>query len=102
MLYFYPEVMRINLGAELNFFDLVGVLMFACFLIALGQFVTVFAKIHKAANRRDGIGGDFHQIHPGIPREVKRVTERDHAMLVSINANNPDFTGANLPINPDE
>ena len=46
------EIMRVNLRAELDFLDLVGVLVLAGFLVLLGLFVAELAEIHQPADRR--------------------------------------------------
>jgi len=60
---FDAEIVWIDLGAELDFFNLVGVLVLLGFLVALGLFVTVFAVINEAADRRIRIGGDLDKVH---------------------------------------
>ena len=53
---FDSEIMRVNFGAELDFLDLVGVLMFLGFLLLFGLLVAKLAEIHQPADRRRSIG----------------------------------------------
>src|SRR2546423_12111459 len=53
------QVMRIDLGAELNFLNFVGVLMLPGFLVALGLFIAELAKINQAADRWHRVGRDL-------------------------------------------
>jgi len=64
VLQFDPEIVGINVGAKLDFLDLVGVLMFARLFFLLGQFVAVLPEINQTAYRRGGVWGDFNQINP--------------------------------------
>ncbi len=59
-----PKSCGIDVGAELDFLDLIGVLMLARLFFLLSHFVAVFAEIDQTANRRGGIGRDLYQIHP--------------------------------------
>ena len=63
MLLLDAKIMRVDVRAKLDFLHLVGVLVFARFLIPLGLFVAEFAKIHQSANRRHSLRVDFDQIH---------------------------------------
>jgi len=64
MIQFHAEIVGVNIGAELELFDLVGVLMLFGFLLLFGLFVSVFAEVDDTADRRSGIGGHFHKIDP--------------------------------------
>jgi hypothetical protein len=97
----HSEIVRVDLRAELDLFDLVGVLMFPGFLVLLGLLVTVFAEIHQAANRRDGGGGDFNQVHPVRPGHVDGVRQRDDTELLAVGADDANFAGADFPVYPD-
>jgi hypothetical protein len=55
VLLFDAEIVRVDVRAELDFLDLVGVLVFARFLVPLGLFVAELAKINQPANRRHGV-----------------------------------------------
>ena len=60
----HGHVMRIDLSAELDLFDLVGVLMLFGILFPLRLFVTKLSKVDQAANGRRGIGSHLDEIHP--------------------------------------
>ena len=72
--------------------------MFAGIFFLLGQLVAEFANLNDAADRRHGVGGDFHEIHPMLAREVQRVVQRKHAKLLAVGSNDPDFAGTDFPI----
>jgi len=99
---FDAEIVRINFGTELNFFDLVGVLMLLGFLVALGLLVTVFAKVHHAANGWSRIGRNFDEVHAGSAGQVQSIAERQYAELFAVAPDYPDFAGADLPVYSDE
>jgi hypothetical protein len=37
-----------------------------------------------------------------LPREIDRVVQRDDAELFAVNANDPDFAGADFAVDPDK
>ena len=102
MMQFHPEIMRVDGGTELDFFDLGGVLMFPGFFIALGLLVTVLAKIDQSANRRRGSGGNLNQIDAVSTRGIDGILQRKDAQLFAIDANDPDFAGTDFPVDPYE
>jgi hypothetical protein len=71
------------------------------FLFLLGQFVAVFAEIHEAADRRHGVGRNFHEVHAVLAREVDGVGQRHDAELLP-SPDDPDFAGADFAVDPDE
>jgi len=75
MVDFDTQVMGVNARAELNLFDGGSMLVLPGFFFLLGDFVAVFAEIHQAAHRGNGVGGNFHQIHPMLASEINRVGE---------------------------
>jgi hypothetical protein len=102
VLNFDAEIVRIYLGAELNFFDLIGVLMLLGFLVPLGLFVTVFAEVDHATDGRGGIGRNFDQVNACGPSQVQSVAKRQYAELFAVAPDYPDFAGADLPVYSDE
>jgi hypothetical protein len=76
----------INVGAELDSFQVDDVLFLARVLRLLGQFVSVFAEIYDFADRRFGGGGDFHQIQPGFGGSIQRIADFNDTRLLSIGA----------------
>ncbi len=99
---FDAEIVRIDLGAELNLFDLVGVLMFLGFFVPLGLLVTVFAEVHHATDGRGGIGRNFDQVNASGPSQVQSVAEGQYAELFAVAPDYPDFASADLPVYSDE
>ncbi len=96
------KVMRINARAQLDFLDDGGVLVLLGFLLLLGHFVTVFTEIHEAADRWHGGGGDLHQVHRMLPRQIDRVGQRNDAELLAVHSDDPDFAGTDFAVDPDE
>lgn len=62
---FDAEIVRIDLGTELDLFDLIGVLVLLGFFVALGLLVTVFAEVDEPAHWRGRIGRDLDQVDAG-------------------------------------
>ena len=102
MLQFHAEVVGVDLRAQLDLFDLGGVLVLPGFLIAFGLLVAELAIIHQPANGRRGVGGDLHQIHAVGARKGQGFPEGQDAKLFAIGPDHPDFAGADFPVNPDE
>ena len=94
------EIMRVDAGAELNLLHLVRVLMLLGFLVALVLLVAILAKINEPADGRCGVGGDLDEIHAFGTGQVDGVAEGEDAQLLPGLADDADFAGANLPINP--
>ena len=99
---FDAEVVWINFGAELDFLDLVGVLVLAGFLVLLGLFVAKFAEIHEPADGRDGVGGDLDEVHALGAGAIQGIAERKYAQLIVIRSDDPHFAGTNFTVYPDE
>ena len=102
MLDFDAEIVRVNFRAELDFLDLVGVLVFPGFLFLLRLFVAELAVIDQAADGRRCIGRDFNQVHSLGARQVDRFAKLQDAKLLAILCDDPDFAGADFPVYPDE
>src|SRR6266404_5944597 len=94
--------MRINLGAELNFFDLVGVLVFFRFFLPLRQLVTILSEIDQAAYWRDGVRRHLDEVDPGCAGQRYRLAQRHDPVLLAVGSDNADLTSTYFPINPDE
>ena len=99
---FDAEIVRIDLGAELDLFDFRRVLVLLGFFVAFGLFVAELAEIHQAANGRVGIRRDLDQVHPIGSRHVQGVPETQHPQLLAIHPDDTDLPGTDLPIYPDE
>jgi hypothetical protein len=96
------EVVGIDGGGELDFLHAVGVLMFFGLLLSFGDFVAVLAEIDQTADGRGGVGGNLDQVDLMGPCEVDGFAERQHADLLAIDADHPDLTGTNFPVDPGE
>ena len=72
---FNGKIVRINFRAELNLFDLGGVLVLPGFLVTLGLLVTKLAEINQPAHRGRGIGRDLDKINTIGARHVQRITQ---------------------------
>jgi hypothetical protein len=91
---------RVNFYAELDLFDLGGVLMLFGFLFPLGLFEAELAVIHDPAHRRRGRRRDLHQVQAERARLGERLAEREDAKLVTVRSDDADFAGANFPVDP--
>src|SRR5450756_1466593 len=96
------QIMRVDARAELHFLDGRSVLVLFGFLFALGELIAELAKVHQLAHRRDGVGRNFNQVHAVLTGQVQRLGQLDDSQLFLIRADDPDLTGANLAIDPDE
>ena len=72
--------------------------MFARILFLLGEFVAKFANVNNAADRRNGVRGNFHEVHAVLAGEVQRIVQRKHAKLVAVWSDHAHFAGANLAV----
>ena len=98
----HAEIMRINIRAELDFLNLVRVLVFLAFLILFGLLVTELAEVNEPANRWRSSGGDLNQIHASLARESERLVEGHYPELFRFIPNKPNFAGPNLIVYPNE
>lgn len=94
------KVMRIDLRAELNLLHLVRMLVLARLFFLLGLLVSIFSKINQPAYRRICARGDLDQIHAVGSSEVNGIGQCDDSELLAFCPDDPDFPGANLPIDP--
>jgi hypothetical protein len=98
----YAKVMRIDVGAELDFLYAIGVLVFFGFLVLFGLLVAEFAVIYQAANGRIGGGSNFDQVDLPLPGQRERFVERHDPELLLVIPNDTNLAGANLVINAGE
>jgi hypothetical protein len=96
----HAHVVRINFCAELDFLNLVGVLMFLRVFFAFGLFVAILPEIDEAANGGRGVGRDFHQVDPVRPREGQGILQGHHSDLLCVDADDAHFPGTNATIDP--
>ena len=93
-------VANIDFGTELHFLDFDAALILAGLLGFDGLLVFELAIIHNAADRRLGIGGDFHLIKDGGISDALSFGLHIDAHLLSIIANQAAFACRDLLINP--
>jgi hypothetical protein len=93
---------RINGRAELDLLYFVRMLVLLGFLFLFGLLVTVLAKIHQATDGRSRIGGYFDEIHALGSGHVDGVRERMDPELITVIADDADFAGTDLPVDPYE
>ena len=96
------KIVRINARTELDFLHGRGVLVLLGFLFLLGLFVTELAEFNEAADRRRGVGGDFDQVNPLLPRQGQRFIEGNDAELFAVHSDDADFAGADFAVDPEE
>ena len=99
---FNAEIMGVDRGAKLDFFNPIGVLVFFGFLLALRLFVAVLAVIDESANRRGGIRGHFDEIDTLLAGHGQSVSQGDDAQLLTLGSDQSDFASTDFPVNPNE
>jgi hypothetical protein len=102
MLKLHAKIVRVDRRAELNFFNLVGMLMLLGFFLLFGLFVTILPKIHEPTNRRRGVRRYLDKIHAFCPGHINGIWEGVDPELITIVADDSDFAGTDFPINPYE
>ena len=70
MLNLNAQIMRINFGAELDLFDLRGVLVLLRFLVPFRLFVAEFPEIHYSTHGWRGVGRNLYQVDAARSREI--------------------------------
>ena len=95
-----PEVVRIDRRAELHFFYLVGVMVLLGFLFFFGLLVAELSVIDQATDRRGRIGGNLDEVHAVSARHVDGFGKGDDSELGAIDADDPDFAGADFAVDP--
>jgi len=98
VMHFDAEIMRINAGAELDFFDFRGVLALFGFLFLLRLLVTKLAEVHQPADRRIRRGCNLNQVNAVAAGLVQRVLQRENAKLCAVNADDAHFAGTDFPV----
>ena len=98
----HAEIVGVDRRAELDFLDLVGVLMFPGFLFLFRLFVAELAIIDQAADGGRCVGRDFNQVDSLGARQVDGFAELENAKLLAILGDDANFSGANFPVYPDE
>jgi len=101
MIELHAVVVRIDIGAKLNFLELVGVVMLTRFLVLFCLFVTELAKVHQTTHWRCRIRGDFDQINTMGLGHADGLVQRVYAQLFAIVANDPHFTSTDLAVDSD-
>src|SRR6185503_2750655 len=96
------KIVRVDRRAELDFFDLVGVVVFFGLFLLLRLFVAILAIVHQAADRRGRFRGDLDQVHSLSAGQVDGLAQRKDAQLLAVMANDEHFTSANFSVNSDK
>ena len=98
MIEFSIEIMRLDGGRELDFFDPIAGLVTGGFFSSLGFLVKKLSVIHDATDGGCGVRGDLDEIEVFIAGKAKCGIEgHDPELFLGI-VNDPDFAGANFPI----
>src|ERR1051326_5309469 len=100
MLDLHSEIMGVDLRAQLDFFNLIGVLMFLGFLVFLGLLVTELAEIDETADGRVSGGRNLDKIDARSTRHVKSITQAEDAKLFAVGSDYSHFAGTDFPIYP--
>ncbi len=74
--------------------------MFLGFFILFRLFVPEFAKVHEAADGRDGVGGDLDEVHAVDAGQIEGIAEAENAKLFAVRCDYADFAGTDFPIYP--
>jgi hypothetical protein len=98
---FHPEIVRVNLGAELDLLDLVCVLMFSGLLLLFGLLIAKLAEIHQTTDGGNGRGCNFDKVNAFGTREIDGVGQGNNAELLAVGPDDADFTGTNFPVYPE-
>lgn len=96
---FDSKIMRIDGGAQLNFFYLVGVLMLLGIFILFRLLITELAEINQATHRRGGVWSDLDQIYSLRAGHVDGFAEGDDSELLATRAYDAYFACTDLAIN---
>jgi hypothetical protein len=94
------EIVIIDLGTNAHFLELDDVLVLARFALLAALFVPELAVIHQAANRRNRIRRDFHQIEPARASHFQSVASRDDPDLLTLFVDQANFSDADAFIHP--
>ena len=89
-------MVRVGLGAQLDFLDfdnLLGLLGFAFLFVLLVQ---ELAEVHDLHDGRLGLRRNFHQVQLGFARHPQSVLRRHDADVLAIGADQTDFAGPDL------
>ena len=85
-------------GRKLHFLDFNDLLVFPQLLFPLGLLVAMLVVVQQLADRRLGVGNDFHQIQLRLFRQFQRPTYRDNPQLSAVRADQADLTVTNFLI----
>src|SRR6056297_290614 len=91
-------VVRVGVGAELDFLDLDGLLLLACLGLAFLLFVLVLSEIHDLADRRLRIRRYFHEVEPDLLGHLERPGGRNNADILAIGTDEADFVCADAAV----
>ena len=98
MIHFDPEIVGVDIRAELKLFHLPGRGADVRVLFLLGFLVLEFPVLNNAADGRGGIGGDLNQIHAATLSQAERLVQRHDSERLLGFVKNPYFSGSNLSV----
>jgi hypothetical protein len=67
-------------------------------MIFLAQLILVLPIVHDTTNRRDRVGGDFHQVIAAFLSLAKSVRCWEDAQLLSLRTNDTNFSNSDFTI----
>ncbi len=94
--------MIVNIQPQLDFFELVGVLVFARFPLSLGLLVLELTQVGDSANRRFGLGSHLDQVQAAVVGLDQGLAGRHHPQLVALVIDHPHFAGADFMVYTDK
>ena len=95
-------VVLVDGDGELDFLDDDDFLLLARGPFALVFLVEEFAVVLNAADRRHGVGRDFHQIQAALAGNLQSFKGRKNAELLAVFVNDANFTRANPIVDADK
>ena len=84
-------VVLVDLGPELDFFDVDDLLVLLRFARPLLFLVLILAEIHDPADGRHGGGRNLHQVQPLLLRDGEGLRRRHDAQLLPVIVDDPNF-----------
>jgi hypothetical protein len=94
------QIVVAGFGANLDFLDLDGALLFFGFLLLFGLFVLEPTVIHDLADRWIGVGRNLHQIQAMLSSRRQGPCEGNDADLTAFRVDQPNFLGPDVSIDP--
>lgn len=95
------EVMRVDVGPELDFLELAGVAVFLGVVLFLRLLVLVLAEIDDSADGRSCVGGNLHQVQSFVSGHLQRCVQGDDTELLAGLANEANLCCTDFPVDSD-